>query len=171
MTQRERQILELIARNPMISQAELADKLGIPRQATIAMGDSTNDLSMIRAAGLGLAMENANEAVKAEADAIKAAEREAAAAQKAAEKAAADAEKARLKEIEKAEKEAQKEKEKKEKARQQSIKNVAKSGGSTVGREIGQTVGKAIAGDFGKKLGGNLGASLGRGIMDTLFKK
>ncbi len=109
--------------------------------------------------------------LKAEADAIKAAEREAAAAQKAAEKAAADAEKARLKEIEKAEKEAQKEKEKKEKARQQSIKNVAKSGGSTVGREIGQTVGKAIAGDFGKKLGGNLGASLGRGIMDTLFKK
>ena len=68
--------------------------------------------------------------------------------QKAAEKAAADAEKARLKEIEKAEKEAQKEKEKKEKARQQSIKNVAKSGGSTVGREIGQTVGKAIAGDL-----------------------
>ena len=109
--------------------------------------------------------------LKAEADAVKAAEREAAAAQKAAEKAAADAEKARLKEIEKAEKEAQKEKEKKEKARQQSIKNVAKSGGSTVGREIGQTVGKAIAGDFGKKLGGNLGASLGRGIMDTLFKK
>ncbi|MBQ1663320.1 MAG: DUF853 family protein, partial [Clostridia bacterium] len=108
---------------------------------------------------------------KAEADAIKAAEREAAAAQKAAEKAAADAEKARLKEIEKAEKEAQREQEKKEKARQQSIKNVAKSGGSTVGREIGQTVGKAIAGDFGKKLGGNLGASLGRGIMDTLFKK
>lgn len=108
---------------------------------------------------------------KAEADAIKAAEREAAAAQKAAEKAAADAEKARLKEIEKAEKEAQKEQEKKEKARQQSIKNVAKSGGSTVGREIGQTVGKAIGGDFGKKLGGNLGASLGRGLMDTLFKK
>ena len=108
---------------------------------------------------------------KAEADAIKAAEREAAAAQKAAEKAAADAEKARLKEIEKAEKEAQREQEKKEKARQQSIKNVAESGGSTVGREIGQTVGKAIAGDFGKKLGGNLGASLGRGIMDTLFKK
>ncbi|MBQ8063455.1 MAG: DUF853 family protein [Clostridia bacterium] len=110
-------------------------------------------------------------AAKAEADAAKAAEREAAAAQKAAEKAAADAEKARLKEIEKAEKEAQKEKEKKEKARQQSIKNVAKSGGSTVGREIGQTVGKAIGGDFGKKLGGNLGASLGRGLMDTLFKK
>ncbi len=108
---------------------------------------------------------------KAEADAVKQAEREAAAAQKAAEKAAADAEKARLKEIEKAEKEAQKEKEKKEKQVQNSIRNVAKSGGSTVGREVGQAVGKAIGGDFGKKLGGNIGSSLGRGIMDTLFKK
>ena len=33
MTQRERQILELIARNPMISQAELADTLGIARSS------------------------------------------------------------------------------------------------------------------------------------------
>ena len=33
MTQRERQILELIARNPMISQAELADSLGIARSS------------------------------------------------------------------------------------------------------------------------------------------
>lgn len=118
-----------------------------------------------------LADAEAAEAEKAAKVAEKAAAKEAADAQKAAEKAAADAEKARQKEIEKAEKEALKEKEKKEKARQQSIKNVAKSGGSTVGREIGQTVGKAIGGDFGKKLGGNLGASLGRGLMDTLFKK
>lgn len=108
---------------------------------------------------------------KAEADAIKQAEREAAAAQKAAEKAAADAEKAAQKEAEAAAKAAQKEKEKKEKQVQNNIRNVAKSGGSTVGREVGQTVGKAIAGDFGKKLGGNIGASLGRGLMDTLFKK
>ncbi len=48
----------------------LADLLDIDRKATISMGDSTNDLSMIRAAGLGLAMENAREEVKAEADAI-----------------------------------------------------------------------------------------------------
>ena len=34
------------------------------------MGDSINDLSMIEAAGLGLAMENAKEAVKEVADAI-----------------------------------------------------------------------------------------------------
>ena len=33
MTQRERQILELIARNPMISQAELAESLGIARSS------------------------------------------------------------------------------------------------------------------------------------------
>ena len=63
-----------------------------------------------------------------------------------------------------------KEQEKKDKERQRSIRNVAKSGGSTVGREVGQAVGKAIAGDFGKKLGGNLGASLGRNILGTLFK-
>ena len=48
----------------------LAEHLGVAREDTLAMGDSTNDLSMIRAAGLGLAMENAKEAVKAEADAI-----------------------------------------------------------------------------------------------------
>jgi len=47
----------------------LADLLGIDRSATIAMGDSTNDLTMIRAAGLGLAMENAVPALKAAADA------------------------------------------------------------------------------------------------------
>ena len=108
---------------------------------------------------------------KAEADAIKQAERERIAAEKAAAKAQADAEKAAQKEAEKAEKEAQKAKEKKEKQVQNSVRNVAKSGGSTVGREVGQAVGKAIGGDFGKKLGGNLGASLGRGLMDTLFKK
>ena len=33
MTQRERQILELIAQDPMISQSELADKLGIARSS------------------------------------------------------------------------------------------------------------------------------------------
>lgn len=48
----------------------LADRLGIPREATIAMGDSSNDLSMLKAAGLALAMENAVPALKEEADAI-----------------------------------------------------------------------------------------------------
>lgn len=48
----------------------LADKLGIPREATIAMGDSTNDLTMVQAAGLGLAMGNAVPALKAVADQV-----------------------------------------------------------------------------------------------------
>ena len=48
----------------------LAEHLGVAREDTIAMGDSTNDLSMIRAAGLGLAMANAKEAVKEAADKI-----------------------------------------------------------------------------------------------------
>ena len=48
----------------------LADKLGIPREATIAMGDSTNDLTMVKAAGLGLAMDNAVPDLKAVADRV-----------------------------------------------------------------------------------------------------
>lgn len=42
----------------------LADILGIDRRDTIAVGDSTNDLTMIEAAGLGLAMENAVDELK-----------------------------------------------------------------------------------------------------------
>lgn len=48
----------------------LAEHLGVPREETLAMGDSDNDASMIKAAGLGLAMGNANESVKAIADAV-----------------------------------------------------------------------------------------------------
>lgn len=48
----------------------LADFLGIDRKATIALGDSTNDLSMLQAAGLGLAMENAAPKAKELADAV-----------------------------------------------------------------------------------------------------
>ena len=48
----------------------LAEVLSIPVDATIAVGDSTNDLTMIEAAGLGLAMSNAVEAVKVAADAV-----------------------------------------------------------------------------------------------------
>jgi len=39
-------------------------------EETIAVGDSTNDMTMIQAAGLGLAMENAVPELKAAADAI-----------------------------------------------------------------------------------------------------
>lgn len=48
----------------------LADILGVDRKATIAMGDSTNDLTMVQAAGLGLAMENAVPALKDAADQV-----------------------------------------------------------------------------------------------------
>lgn len=48
----------------------LAEHLGVAREETIAMGDSSNDASMIEAAGLGLAMGNAGESVKAIADAV-----------------------------------------------------------------------------------------------------
>lgn len=48
----------------------LADHLGIPREGTMAFGDGLNDLSMIRAAGIGVAMENACAEAKAAADYI-----------------------------------------------------------------------------------------------------
>lgn len=48
----------------------LADSLGIDRAATIAVGDSTNDTTMIQQAGLGLAMENAVPELKEAADEV-----------------------------------------------------------------------------------------------------
>ena len=48
----------------------LAAHLGIPREDTVAFGDGTNDLAMLRAAGLGVAMANADHKVKAAADEI-----------------------------------------------------------------------------------------------------
>lgn len=44
--------------------------LGIDMSQVIAMGDSVNDLSMLREAGLGVAMGNAQDEVKAEADIV-----------------------------------------------------------------------------------------------------
>lgn len=46
----------------------LAERLGIPMEAVIACGDSYNDLSMIQCAGLGVAMQNAEDALKEAAD-------------------------------------------------------------------------------------------------------
>ena len=43
----------------------LADLLGVDRAATMAVGDSTNDTDMVKKAGLGVAMENACEELKA----------------------------------------------------------------------------------------------------------
>ncbi len=48
----------------------LAARLGLDREQTIAFGDGLNDLSMIREAGVGVAMANAEEELKAIADRI-----------------------------------------------------------------------------------------------------
>ncbi len=48
----------------------LAEHLGISQEETMAFGDGENDISMIRMAGFGVAMENAEECVKAVADHI-----------------------------------------------------------------------------------------------------
>ena len=59
---------------PGVSKAkavlELAQKHGIAADEIMALGDSGNDVSMLKACGLGVAMGNASEAVKAEADAV-----------------------------------------------------------------------------------------------------
>lgn len=46
----------------------LCEKLGIAVEETMAFGDGSNDISMLRAAGIGVAMANASEDVKAAAD-------------------------------------------------------------------------------------------------------
>lgn len=46
----------------------LANHLGIPIENTVAVGDEENDISMIRAAGCGIAMKNAKDYVKEAAD-------------------------------------------------------------------------------------------------------
>jgi hydroxymethylpyrimidine pyrophosphatase-like HAD family hydrolase len=48
----------------------LADDWGIRPEEMCAVGDDVNDIPMIRAAGLGVAMENAQEVVKAAADRV-----------------------------------------------------------------------------------------------------
>ena len=50
--------------------AFVAARCGIPQAETIAVGDSDNDISMIRWAGLGVAMGNAAPEVKAAASLI-----------------------------------------------------------------------------------------------------
>ena len=48
----------------------LGQLLGIRREEIMAVGDGSNDIAMLREAGLGVAMENATEAVKAAADVV-----------------------------------------------------------------------------------------------------
>ncbi|MGX8698680.1 MAG: HAD-IIB family hydrolase, partial [bacterium] len=48
----------------------LAEYLGIPRENTLAFGDGSNDVTMLRAAGTGVAMANAQPEARAAADAV-----------------------------------------------------------------------------------------------------
>ena len=50
--------------------AALCRALGLSLEETVAFGDGTNDLEMLRCAGLGVAMENASDEVKAGADLV-----------------------------------------------------------------------------------------------------
>ena len=51
-----------------IALKKLADYLSIPVEETMAFGDDTNDITMLKAAGIGVAMGNAYETVKKSAD-------------------------------------------------------------------------------------------------------
>lgn len=64
--------LEIVAPgvNKGAGLARAAALLGIPQEETIAIGDGENDIAMLRWAGLGIAMENAPDNVKAAADVI-----------------------------------------------------------------------------------------------------
>ena len=50
----------------------LAEKFGIPIEKTVAVGDNLNDLSMIKVAGVGVAVGNAADALKSAADFVSA---------------------------------------------------------------------------------------------------
>ena len=54
--------------NKGIGLRNLAEILGVNPDATMAIGDTENDLAIIEAAGIGVAMGNATDAVKARAD-------------------------------------------------------------------------------------------------------
>ena len=62
--------LNILQANKGDALAALCAKLGIPPERTLAFGDGTNDLSLIRTAGLGVAMGNADFIVKAAADTV-----------------------------------------------------------------------------------------------------
>ena len=49
---------------------QICKLLDIPAEETVAFGDAENDIPMLKAAGLGVAMENATEATKAAADRV-----------------------------------------------------------------------------------------------------
>ncbi len=63
---------EIIQKNHDKSKAmlEVAELLDIPRERTVAIGDSMNDYDMVRLAGIGVAMGNASEKLKDVADMV-----------------------------------------------------------------------------------------------------
>lgn len=62
--------LNIRAANKGQALLALCETRGIAPEETLAFGDGTNDLSLLRSAGLGVAMGNADFAVKAAADAV-----------------------------------------------------------------------------------------------------
>ncbi len=64
--------LEMTAKgvNKGLGLQMLAEQLGISMEETMAIGDSENDLDMLKVAGLGIAMDNASDTIKEAADAI-----------------------------------------------------------------------------------------------------
>lgn len=62
--------LNIAAANKGDALKALCAALEIPPEDTLAFGDGTNDLSLLRTAGLGVAMGNAQPSVKAAADAV-----------------------------------------------------------------------------------------------------
>lgn len=66
----ERSLYELLPKGASKGKAllKMAELLGVPQQKTIAVGDYNNDISMVKTAGIGFAVANAVEEVKAAAD-------------------------------------------------------------------------------------------------------
>ena len=62
--------LNLASANKGAALEALCRHLGVAMEETVAFGDGTNDLTMLRAAGLGVAMANAAPEVKAAADRV-----------------------------------------------------------------------------------------------------
>ena len=54
--------------NKGVGLLELARRLGVPREETMAIGDNSNDIAMISAAGLGVAVANATSETRSAAD-------------------------------------------------------------------------------------------------------
>ena len=72
VTRLEEQSIEVYAKEAGKGNGilRLAEHLGIDRAETVAMGDSGNDIDMLRKAGLSLVMANGLDIAKAEADAV-----------------------------------------------------------------------------------------------------